>query len=56
MITAGALQLFTVIVLIFGLWPGDCKAVKRSSLYLIAAIMSLIGGRFVRFCFDVVVN
>ena len=45
MITAGGLQLFTIIVLILGLWPGDCKAVKRSSLYLVAAVMSLLGGR-----------
>lgn len=43
MITAGGLELFTIIVLIFGLWPGDCKAIRRSSIYLIAAVMSLLG-------------
>ncbi|XP_052262732.1 epithelial membrane protein 2-like [Dreissena polymorpha] len=42
MITAGGLQLFTIITLILGLWPMEsAKAVKRSTLYLIAAIMTL---------------
>ncbi|XP_052819394.1 transmembrane protein 178B-like [Mya arenaria] len=42
MIAAAGMQLFTVVALIFGLWPGDCKAVKRSTLYLIAALMTLL--------------
>ena len=46
MITAAGVQLFTILALICGLWPGDCRTIKRSSLYLIASIMSLLAGRF----------
>lgn len=42
MITAAGLQFFTILALICGLWPGDCHSIKRSTLYLIAAIMSLL--------------
>lgn len=42
MITGAGLQFFTVLALICGLWPGDCHSIKRSSLYLIAAIMCLL--------------
>lgn len=48
MITAGGLQLFTVITLILGLWPGDCRTLKRSTLYLIAAIFTLLASKFTR--------
>lgn len=42
MIAAAGLQLFTVLALICGLWPGECKSIKRSTLYLVAALLSLI--------------
>lgn len=42
MITAAALLLFTILAVICGLWPGDCHSIKRSTLYLIAAIMCLL--------------
>lgn len=42
MITAAGLELFTILTLICGLWPGECRTFKRSTLYLVAALMSLL--------------
>ncbi|XP_069124171.1 transmembrane protein 178B-like [Argopecten irradians] len=44
MLACAAVQVFSVLTLICGLWPADCKSIKKSSLYLVSAILSLIAG------------
>lgn len=43
LIAGAAIQVFAILTLICGLWPADCKSVKRSSLYLSASILCLFG-------------
>ncbi|KAL3877248.1 hypothetical protein ACJMK2_034981 [Sinanodonta woodiana] len=42
LISSAAIQLFTVLALICGLWPGDCNPIKKVTLYVIAAVFSLL--------------
>ncbi|XP_060076494.1 transmembrane protein 178B-like [Ylistrum balloti] len=44
MMACAAVQVFGVLTLICGLWPADCKSLKKSSLYLVSAILCLIAG------------
>ncbi|ESO87432.1 hypothetical protein LOTGIDRAFT_235099 [Lottia gigantea] len=41
-ILCGGIQLFTILTLICGVWPADCHNIKRSKIYLGAALMLLL--------------
>ncbi|KAL5018053.1 hypothetical protein ScPMuIL_003775 [Solemya velum] len=43
-IASAGVQLFTLLVVICGLWPGDCKRIKARSVHLAASIMTLLAG------------
>ncbi|KAK3583027.1 hypothetical protein CHS0354_005672 [Potamilus streckersoni] len=45
LISSAAIQLFTVLALICGLWPGDCNPIKKVTLYVIAAVFSLLADK-----------
>lgn len=42
LIAAAGLQFFTVLSLMCGLWPGECNTIRRSSIYLVASLLTLL--------------